>query len=78
MPAPMRDPEAHPAMARLERALDRISGSVVRRIEHEATRADQPREPIDEARSDEVRQRLDGLIARLRAVLADSAREPGK
>ena len=72
--------EGRSALDRLELALDRISGAVVRRLEQDAVHGDQA--PLhddgpapcggDNGRTDEVRQRLDALILRLRHVLAET------
>lgn len=59
-------------LLRLETALDRISGAVVRRLEQDAARSEAlPPAASDDGRTDEARLRLDALILRLRAVLAE-------
>ena len=69
--------EGRSALERLELALDRISGAVVRRLERDAVHHE--RAPLADAdRTGEVRQRLDALILRLRNVLIESEGGPSR
>ncbi len=74
---------ARSAAARLDTALDRISGALVRRAEREAAGADLERarmaeseqlaeaEPMAAGRAPEVRRRVDVLIKTLRQAIAE-------
>ncbi len=74
------------ALERLETALDRISGAVVRRLEQDALHGETVPPhgngpmpcPADPGRTEEVRRRLDALILRLRDVLDETGSDPAR